>query len=246
MLRFLLGMLGRSRVQRTLEKHFRGLSLSTIVTAARDFPVTSRVDVHAALDQMLTKQPDTRVVGIHSQMGHETPTLAHLFTRSPFPIELAPLQHDEVDVGDPEPVRCLANGLWLSRKNALPFAVLLSPSMQFGRMGGVHVEIAVPAGETGAQFSQDFFRDLERRVGAGQTYRGRIISLESYQDYSGRGGAVKVHRLRVVHRIEMGGDHFLQQAAVDAAIEEMVFVGGSLNLTLLGGSATALAGPARS
>jgi AAA+ superfamily predicted ATPase len=48
--------------------------------------------------------------------------------------------------------------------------------------------------------SRALFRDLELRVGAGRTYRGRVISLESYYDYSGRGGAVKVHRLHKVSR----------------------------------------------
>src|SRR6267378_3104636 len=72
--------------------------------------------------------------------------------------------------------------------------------MRFGMVGGVHIEIAVSKGEQGAQFSQEFFRDLEVRVGAGRTYRGRVISLESQHDYLGRGGAVKVHRLRAVKR----------------------------------------------
>jgi len=58
----------------------------------------------------------------------------------------------------------------------------------------------VSVGERGAHFSQDLFRDLEVRIGAGNTYRGRVISLESYYDYSGRGGAVKVHRLHKVNR----------------------------------------------
>jgi hypothetical protein len=72
--------------------------------------------------------------------------------------------------------------------------------MRFGMVGGVHIEIAVSKGEQGAQFSQEFFRDLEVRVGAGRTYRGRVISLESQHDYLGRGGAVKVHQLRAVKR----------------------------------------------
>src|SRR5437867_848265 len=45
-------------------------------------------------------------------------------------------------------------------------------------------------------------------------------------------------------RVEGGGDRILQQGAVDAAIEEMVFIGGSLNLALLGGWSSTLAGPA--
>lgn len=41
-------------------------------------------------------------------------------------------------------------------------------------------------------------------------------------------------------QLEMGGDIVLRQTAVDAALEEMVFLGGSLNLKLLGGAATNL------
>jgi ATP-dependent 26S proteasome regulatory subunit len=41
-------------------------------------------------------------------------------------------------------------------------------------------------------------------------------------------------------QIEMGGDNVLTPAAVDGAIEEMVFIGGARNLKLLGGSETEL------
>jgi hypothetical protein len=75
--------------------------------------------------------------------------------------------------------------------------------MQYGMVGGVHIEFAVPTGEQGLRFSQDFFRELEVQVNRGGTYRGRVISLESQREYSGRGGAVKVHRLRKVQREEV-------------------------------------------
>src|SRR6185436_17991912 len=169
---------GRSALRKALREHFGRLSVGDIATAAREFPITSRVDVQAALEQVLAGRPETRLLGIQSQMGHETPTLAHLFTPGPFQTDLEPLQHDEVDIGDELPVRCLKNGLWLSRDKTLPFAVLLGPSMQHGMVGGVHVEVAVPIGEAGAALSSEYFRDLEVRVGAGKTYRGRVLSLE--------------------------------------------------------------------
>jgi ATPase family associated with various cellular activities (AAA) len=197
---FFRAVTGGSLLQKTLRKHFGGVPLSEIVTAAREFPITSRIDVQAALDQLFAIRADKKLLAVHSQMNQETPTLAHLFATGPFPIHLGPLQHDEVDIGDSIPIRCLKNGLWLSRQNDLPFAVLLAPAMHYGQAGGVHVEIGVPAGERGAQFSQELFRDLELRIGAGRTYRGRVISLESYYDYSGRGGSVKVHRLHKVNR----------------------------------------------
>ena len=78
--------------------------------------------------------------------------------------------------------------------------MLLAPAMQFGQVGGVHVEIAVVAGEAGAALSQELFRELEVTVLTAKTYRGRVLSLEMYPDFSGRGGAVKVHRLHRVNR----------------------------------------------
>jgi ATP-dependent 26S proteasome regulatory subunit len=191
----------KSGLQKTLSEHFRGIETSQIVTAARDFPITSRVDLQSALDDWFRDRPATRQLGVHMQMSHETPTLAQLLVPSPFGVvDTGPLQHDEVDVGDPAPVRCLKNGLWLSLQDGVPFAVLLSPALTYGRSSGVHLEVGIAAGERGAAISQAFFRDLEMHVAAGKTYRGRVISLESQHDYSGRGGAVKVHRLHAVQR----------------------------------------------
>jgi ATPase family associated with various cellular activities (AAA) len=197
---FIRSFLGSSPLRKALRKHFKSVSPGEIVTAAREFPVTSRVDIQSALEKTFRERGDAKLLGIHSQMNQETPTLAHLMTNGPFPMDLGPLQHDEVDIGDEAPVRCLKNGLWLSTEGGLPFAVLLGPSMRFGQVGGVHVEIAVPMGEQGAQFSKEWFRKLETLAAAGRTYKGRVLSLENYYDYSGRSGSVKVHRLHKVNR----------------------------------------------
>jgi hypothetical protein len=190
----------RTALQKALLGHFGHSEASQIVTAARDFPIVSRVDLQVALDDWFRNRSATRQLGVHTQMSHETPTLAQLFAPGPFGVDIGPLQHDEVDIGDPLPVRCLKNSLWLSVQDRLPFAVLLSPSLMYGHASGVHIEVGVPIGDRGAALSQTFFRDLEVRVAAGKTYRGRVISLESHHDYSGRGGAVKVHRLHTVSR----------------------------------------------
>lgn len=196
MLGLLLRQFGKPALQKRLEKHFGGLPLSSIVTASRDFPITSRVDVQSALAGLLK---EARLLGIHAAYGHETVHLAQLFNPGPMPVDLGPLQQEEIDIGDPVPVRCLKNGLWLGH-GSTPFAVLLSPSIAYGQVAGTHIEIAAPQGEEGARFSEDFFRELELRVGAGRAYRGRVISLESQFHYAGTGGAVKVHRLHTVRR----------------------------------------------
>ncbi|MBV9083546.1 MAG: 26S protease regulatory subunit, partial [Acidobacteriaceae bacterium] len=97
-------------------------------------------------------------------------------------------------------VRFVKIGFWLSREKHLPFAILMAPGGRFGLRTGVHVEVAVPSGEPGAQLSQDLFRDLELAVSKDRTYRGRVISFEGHIDPMGGGSMVKVHRLAKVNR----------------------------------------------
>lgn len=194
---------GKSATKKRLKKHFRGLPLEETATTARTFPLASRVDVQLAVDHFFASRKNWSLLGIHSPIGHETSTLAHLFTPGPFPIDIGPLQYDDIDIGDPSPIRCLKNGLWLGYESEMPFAALVSPAMRFGMAGGIQIELAVPKGQRGLEFSEVFFRELEQRVNAGATYRGRVISLEQQHEYSGKGGAVKVHRLRNVRREEV-------------------------------------------
>ncbi|HEY6969064.1 MAG TPA: ATP-binding protein [Candidatus Angelobacter sp.] len=194
---------GKSATQKKLRQHFHGLPLQETATTARTFPMASRADVQLAINQFFEDRKSGSLLGIHSALGHETATLAHLFARGPFPLDIGPLQYDDIDIGEASPIRCLKNGLWLDHESDMPFAVLLSPALHYGRVGGVHVEMAVPKGIPGVQFTENFFRQLEHGVNTGGTYRGRVISLEMQREYSGRGGPVKVHRLRSVKRDEV-------------------------------------------
>lgn len=174
---FVRSLVRKPPMQKRLKEHFRGLPLERVVTVARSFPLASRADLQSALEDYFASRPATALLGIHSPFSHETPTLAHLCTVGPMPVEIGPLQHDDIDVGDPLPVRCLKNGLWLSVESGLPFAVLLTPEIQYGCGAGVHLDLGVPEGEAGLKFSQDFFAGLESRVNQARTYRGRVISL---------------------------------------------------------------------
>ena len=193
------GAFAESRLRKTLLKHF-GVSPGQIATAGRQFPIAARVDIQSALEDLFKTRPRTTLFGITSVNPHDLPPLAAAIAGSHFPVDAGPLQYDEIDVGESLPVRCLKNGLWISKDGDLPFAVMLVPGGRFGLRTGVQVEIAVPSGEHGAQFSQEFFRNLELLVGQGRTYRGRIISLEGHIDPMGGGSMVKVHRLAKVDR----------------------------------------------
>jgi hypothetical protein len=84
-------------MQRKLKQHFGRLPLEETATTARTFPVASRVDVQLAIDQFFATRGSSTLLGIHSAIGNETPTLAHLFTRGPFPVDIGPLQHDDIE-----------------------------------------------------------------------------------------------------------------------------------------------------
>ena len=186
-----------------LTRHFGSQPVDRLVTASRTYPVTSRVDVQHAFDRQFSALSATTLVGVHSQFSHETLTVAHLLTDQPYAAIVGPLQHEEIDIGESLPARCIKRGLWLARQDGLPFAVLLTPAERFGHSQGVHIEVAVPPGDAGLAISRSLLDAIDRLVSQAGSYRGKVLSLETQADYSGRAGAVKVHRLGVVQRDEV-------------------------------------------
>jgi hypothetical protein len=186
-----------------LRRHFGSQPLHALVTASRTFPVTARVDVQVALEKLFEKYSGSVLVGCHSQFTHETMTVAHLISNPHYPVVVAPLQHEEIDIGDAVPARCLKQGLWLSKLDGVSFALLLSPGTNYGRSQGVHVEVAVPPGEEGAKLSRELLDAIEQLVKQTKSYRGKVISLEASDRYSGHAGVIKVHKLRSVRREEV-------------------------------------------
>ena len=171
-----------------LKRHFGRLPLQDLITASRTFPVTARVDVQFALETIFAKNDKAKLFGVHTQYQHETLTIAHLLGNQHFPVVIGPLQHEEIDIGEALPARCLRQGLWLIQDDSIRYALLLSPAFRFGNPEGTHIEIAVPPGETGSQLSRRFLDDIENLVRKTASYRGKVISLESPDRYSGQQG----------------------------------------------------------
>jgi len=141
--------------------------------------------------------------GLHNEFGHETLTFSHLSANGHYSVFIGPLQHDEVDIGETLPVRCLRQGIWLARADGLAFAVLLAPATRYGQVEGVSLEISVAPGEPGLNLSRRFIDEVERLLAQAGSYRGKVISLESMPAYHGRAGSVRVHKLRTVQRDEV-------------------------------------------
>jgi ATPase family associated with various cellular activities (AAA) len=191
-------------VYAALKQHFGELPLHQLVTAMREFPATARLDLQSAILEVLSGplQPQN-LLGTHALHPFDTITFAHLLVENEAAVLVSPLQYDDVDTGETVPVRCLRNALWLCTTPELPFAVFLSRVQKYGREGGIHVEIAVPTGEAGLKITRQLLEQIERKVTQAGSYRGRVLSLEASDNYSGAVQAVKVHRLKSVRREEV-------------------------------------------
>lgn len=189
--------------EKVLQRHFGKLPLHQLVTASRSFPVTARVDLQLALEKVFGADAKGDLVGVHTQFSHETLTVAHLLSSPHSPVVIAPLQHEEVDIGETLPARCLKQALWLCSSQGVPYAVLLSPAQRYGQSEGVHVEVAVAPGEGGDKLSRKVLEEIENHVKQSRSYRGKVISLEASDRYSGHTGVIRVHKLRSVKAEEV-------------------------------------------
>jgi len=184
-----------------LQKHFGATSLADLVTACRYFPATARVDLQRALDDIFAERYTATLLGLHRHYDFASLTFSSFLDGEQDPVILGPLQHDELDIGEEHPARCLKEGLWISTDQQIPFAILLvNPERGHSDDRGTGLSIAVPPGEMGLQFSRSFFEQIEKLVNRSSSYRGKVISLEEGSRYSGRSGTVRVHKLRSVAR----------------------------------------------
>lgn len=182
-----------------LSWHFAGLPKDEIVTSMRTFPERMRADLQVAVEREFSGDA-IKFVGVDSEHNYEPLTIAALMKDDRNAKLLAPLQYHDVDIGESESVPCLQNGLWLRQEGDLRYAVLLARVQRYSGESVIQIEIAVGAGERGSLLTQRCFNSLERAVNAARSYRGKVLSLELSQHYSGKSNGIMVHRLAPVAR----------------------------------------------
>lgn len=189
-----------SEVYSRLVAHFQPTRLDQLSVAKRQFSMGIRVDLQRALDEFLTAlETDDKlgVKGEHDFFGIEFASLANPRTYS---VIAAPLQYEEIDVGDEQPVRCLGDTLWLLHDRELRIAVLTAAQRGPCQAPTLQVFVATTAGEPGNAVAKRLFEQLELAARAATTYRGKVLSLEQEQSYTGRTSLIRVHKLRPIAR----------------------------------------------
>jgi cell division protease FtsH len=190
-------------VRSLLSKHFGSTPLRNLIVAERKFPERVRIELHRALEQEFSSDGSQRL-GVLSRYSHDGLTFAQLIVDDDhYPATVAPVEFEDVEIGEDEPVRCVKSAMWFASPPATVCAVLLDPASRHGYSEGMRVQVATPPDEAGAEFAVGFFKRLEAAVERAEAYRGKVLSLERSNDYSGRARGIKVHRLRSVTRDEV-------------------------------------------
>lgn len=187
-----------------LREHFRIDELHQLVTASRSFPVTARIDLQTSLLDMIGR--DCVVAhqsGVQADYAFQTFTFGMLSVERDHSPVIAPLAHEEVDTGELLPVRCLKSTLWLCKKGKLRIAILLTPVLGHGEISGWQVELAALPAASGDDPCATMLTSLDEAISRAGSYRGKVISLERRDNYSGKAGSVRVHRLREVAREQL-------------------------------------------
>ncbi len=186
-----------------LAQHFSPLPTSGITISERQFPFRVRADLQRAIDRLFGDE--TKIIhffGVRRSYSHESVSLSECIVESEHnPVVSIPPEHEELDIGEDEPIRVLKNGLWLLETGGTPFTVLLAPAGQYGCITGLQFQVGTPNTPEGTQLAQRFFQHLEDSILRAESYRGKILSLEQAQhSYSGESSGIAVHKLRIVNR----------------------------------------------
>src|SRR5215510_296035 len=78
-----------------VKRHFNGFRIANLITANREYPAPSRVDLQRALDEFLPQFSHSRQLGLHAEYAHETLTLGHLLGNHHSRVVVGPLQYEE-------------------------------------------------------------------------------------------------------------------------------------------------------
>lgn len=199
-----------------LREHFHDGDLTELSIVKREFPVYLRVDVQRTLETM-TK--GSRQVGVHARNRWDASDLAALVSERDQGKHVGALQFEDVDIGESEPVRLPTNCLSLFERGGVPLAMWINTGSDMANVPQLSVEFAAPPGEAAAREIDALLGAIESAVAAGSTYRGKILSLEGNESYSGTvAGALTVH-----DRVQVAEGDLVLSAPVRDAIDRHVF-----------------------
>lgn len=181
-------------------KHFAPEPIARIAISERTFPRRVHADLQRAIDSYFSS--DVRVLrfsGINQPYSHESVSLTKCLNEDRYhKQEFVPPLYMQIDIGEPEPIRCLKSGIWFVEEDNHRYVVLYGPNEH---SSAIRMEVAVVKSLAGEQITGRLFNHFEKVIKDAHSYRGKVLSLESGEDeYSGRSQGIRVHRLANIDR----------------------------------------------
>ena len=195
-------MAERQPVHTLLQTHFAPADAESVSITERKFPYRVRVDLQRAVNELLDGPLKVaHFSGVRKRYTHEGINFTDLLVRDRNdPAVCVPPQFEEIDIGEEAPVRCLKEGLWLLQQDSSKLALLLTPAKNFNHVSGLLVQVAAVTGDEGIRITEEIFKRLEKAVAEARSYRGKVLSLEVQERYTGEASGITVHKLRTVER----------------------------------------------
>lgn len=189
-----------SGIYRRLSDAFKPTPLPCLTVTERQFPARIRADLQRAIESYFSRATTIEhLCGVRVDDDMFGVDLSYLMTANSTAWEV-PLQDEEVNVGDGVSVRCPRNALWIARVGNVRVAILLSKVFAFQEPPRIKVHVATANDDAGAKVAREFLAELELAVKKAESYRGKVLSLETGDNYSGEATGIKVHDVPPVKR----------------------------------------------
>jgi hypothetical protein len=183
-----------------VRKHFRTKDPEMLLVAERRFPFHMRGEVDSALRSLFDQKAQLhQCLGIKKDYPFAEASFAELIDYQSRLFAVAP-QLEEINVGQPEPMRVMRNGVWLGETAGTRFAIVSTQDQSPCSGGFVRVQVATVNNPAGSDWAREVFNACERALANGQAYRGKILSFESPDSYSGQTSGITVHKIPLVRR----------------------------------------------
>lgn len=190
-----------------LRRHFQHKQLEELTVSERQFPAHIRADLQRALDDFLRQAEVLSFFGVYSDNAFGNVDFNDLLKEDLIDFHGAakagPPQFEQIDIGEAEPLPVLKSGLWLLSQGSVRLALLFTGMLHRSACGSgqrVQIQIATLRDSAGTAIARELFQHLEAAVIQARSYRGKILSLEQADEYSGQSSGVKVHRLSRLER----------------------------------------------
>jgi cell division protease FtsH len=180
-----------------LRRHFKTDDLTALVSSRWQFNAHLLPDLQSLIEDLIAPR-SPELLGFHQKYEVFPMKLSDLTTsEGKDVVRLAPVQRQDIDIGEDEPYPSINNGIWLiTIDDDMPAAVMLSKFLtRYGPM--VQVEIGHLPNELGHAFAKRFLRTIQAQ--GKSYYRNKAVSFES-TEFGGTQETMRVHKLPAVSR----------------------------------------------